>query len=375
MGTSVREGNANTVKPTFLSTPVAELVETKLLEMILIGFFNLATDHVRLAPENATRVQELIKADSAQSAAPHIKALSELLHSTSPADCRQGKCALFEILHLMMDKKNPVPEHTQSLVREMFDGLLESSNPRVRRAYLSVTERLILFLKSHGLRESTDLAEVFDIINTNLRRVVASQEKDAGNLLFVLDILFNVLTYRTDMTTSPTLAGCEEATYRDKGGDQYEEFLCGRISISHQLLKRVDIDVLVYLFMHLPRSTLVSSINDAKVVTLIMLIHKCTKENESLKAIGVPFFKKLLVETNPQIAYHASRFIIEQLRRDRPEEYQAIFKQLVQLAQKTKDDKLLSNYYLQVISIIEMNIQHSKTVRRVPRAQPRTSDK
>jgi len=27
----------------------------------------------QLAPENATRVQELIKADSAQSAAPHIK--------------------------------------------------------------------------------------------------------------------------------------------------------------------------------------------------------------------------------------------------------------------------------------------------------------
>jgi len=106
----------------------------------------------------------------------------------------------------------------------MFDGLLESSNPRVRRAYLSVTERLILFLKSHGvltryllsrrllamtyftflqLRESTDLAEVFDIINTNLRRVVASQEKDAGNLLFVLDILFNVLTYRTGMLLHP----------------------------------------------------------------------------------------------------------------------------------------------------------------------------
>jgi hypothetical protein len=34
-----------------------------------------------------------------------------------------------------------------------------------------------------------------------------------------------------------------------------------------------------------------------------MIIHKCTKENEALEAIGgVSFFKKLLVETNPQIA-------------------------------------------------------------------------
>lgn len=67
---------------------------------------------------------------------------------------------------------------------------------------------------------------------------------------------------------------------------------------------------------------------------------------------------------------HASRFIIEQLRRERPEQYQAIFKQLLQRAQVTKDDKLLSNYYLQVISIIEMNNQHNKalgTTRRISR--------
>jgi hypothetical protein len=70
---------------------------------------------------------------------------------------------------------------------------------------------------------------------------------------------------------------------------------------------------------------------------------------------------------------HASRFIIEQLRRERPEQYQAIFKQLLQRAQVTKDEKLLSNYYLQVISIIEMNTVHNKalgTARRTARAPP-----
>jgi hypothetical protein len=73
------------------------------------------------------------------------------------------------------------------------------------------------------------------------------------------------------------------------------------------------------------------------------------------------------------VCSHASRFIIEQLRRERPEQYQAIFKQLLQRAQVTKDDKLLSNYYLQVISIIEMNTVHNKalgTARRTARAPP-----
>ncbi len=73
---------------------------------------------------------------------------------------------------------------------------------------------------------------------------------------------------------------------------------------------------------------------------------------------------------------HASRFIIEQLRRERPEQYQAIFSQLLQRAQETNNDKLLSNYYLQVISIIEMNAQHQKQAQaRKGRVAPITKSK
>jgi hypothetical protein len=124
--------------------------------------------------------------------------------------------------------------------------------------------------------KETGLTEVFKLLNDNFGRVVASGEKDVTNLLFVLDVLFNVITYRTG--TSPrrvcahahahsrTRATCvrrpdvgtsssssSEEMYRDKGGDQYDEFLCGRISIAHQLLKRVDINILVYLSVHLPK--------------------------------------------------------------------------------------------------------------------------
>ncbi len=97
--------------------------------------------------------------------------------------------------------------------------------------------------------------------------------------------------------------GTRDDVYRDRGGDVYEEFLNGRISISHNLLRRVNVNLLVYLFLHLPRSNYINSVNDAKVNALIMIIHKCTKESESLAALGgVAFFKKLLLETNPQIA-------------------------------------------------------------------------
>lgn len=360
---------------TLSAAATSKLVETKLLEMVLVGFHKLATDHLKLEPEYAGKLLEITKLDSPRSVLSHIRGLSELLHSPSAAESWQGELWLFELLQLSMDtRKGAMPEQQQAPVRDLFHGLLASDNPRVRRIYSSVTERLLLSLKAQ-LREpmkETGLTEVFKLLNDNFGRVVASGEKDVTNLLFVLDVLFNVITYRTDVGTSSSSSS--EEMYRDKGGDQYDEFLCGRISIAHQLLKRVDINILVYLSVHLPKSNLINSINDAKVTTLVMIIHKCTKENEALEAIGgVSFFKKLLVETNPQIAYHASRFIIEQLRRERPEQYQAIFKQLLQRAQVTKDDKLLSNYYLQVISIIEMNTVHNKalgTARRTARAPP-----
>lgn len=56
---------------------------------------------------------------------------------------------------------------------------------------------------------------------------------------------------RADLASTATHT--EEEMYQDKGGDQYNEFLCGRISVSHQLLKRVNINILVYLSIHLPR--------------------------------------------------------------------------------------------------------------------------
>lgn len=61
---------------------------------------------------------------------------------------------------------------------------------------------------------------------------------------------------------------------------------------------------------------------------------------------------------HPLLYSHASRFLIEQLQRERKEQYQAIFSQLLSKAQETNDDKLLSNYYLQVLAIVDMNTQH-----------------
>jgi hypothetical protein len=83
--------------------------------------------------------------------------LSELLHSPSAAESWQGELWLFELLQLSMDtRKGAMPEQQQAPVRDLFHGLLASDNPRVRRIYSSVTERLLLSLKAqvHNTRHT-----------------------------------------------------------------------------------------------------------------------------------------------------------------------------------------------------------------------------
>jgi hypothetical protein len=78
-----------------------------------------------------------------------VQGLSELLHSPSAAESWQGELWLFELLQLSMDtRKGAMSEQQQAPVRDLFHGLLASDNPRVRRIYSSVTERLLLSLKA-----------------------------------------------------------------------------------------------------------------------------------------------------------------------------------------------------------------------------------
>jgi hypothetical protein len=70
---------------------------------------------------------------------------------------------LFELLQLTMDKKkSSMSEQHQAPVKELFNGLLTSDNPRVRRIYSSITERLLLSLKAQVLACGANSAAIAD---------------------------------------------------------------------------------------------------------------------------------------------------------------------------------------------------------------------
>lgn len=103
----------------------------------------------------------------------------------------------------------------------------------------------------------------------------------------------------------------------NKHDTKYGLFLDGRMGVSNTLLKQVNTGLLVrpsprslpgyfmtnasltqvHLLTNLPKG---DAHAEPRVVALIMCGHKCKDDLETIG--GLPFFKKLLADTNPQIA-------------------------------------------------------------------------
>jgi len=62
-----------------------------------------------------------------------------------------------------------------------------------------------------------------------------------------------------------------------------------------------------------------------------------------------------LVSRDPQIAYVAGKYIIEQLEEEDPEQYRAILSKLLIKAQEEDDENIVSNHYLQIKAILAMS--------------------
>jgi len=69
---------------------------------------------------------------------------------------------------------------------------------------------------------------------------------------------------------------------------------------------------------------------------------------------GQNFFKMLLSSRDPQIAYHASRFFIDQIKSERPEYFRTLMSSIVAKAQQANDERIIDNPYLQIHSIVNI---------------------
>ena len=105
---------------------------------------------------------------------------------------------LFEIIeHFKLGESNrKYDTEISKTVEALMHDLLHSKKPKDRNSYLAIVERMMYWRKNKISKQWSEgeLAQQFNLLNERLTRFVAIQETDEKNLLYMADIIFNVIS-------------------------------------------------------------------------------------------------------------------------------------------------------------------------------------
>ncbi|OAY72185.1 hypothetical protein ACMD2_02291 [Ananas comosus] len=101
------------------------------------------------------------------------------------------------------------------------------------------------------------------------------------------------------------------------------------------------------------RGNLPGATSDIRAALLLLLIGKCTADQEAfLEFGGKEFFRGLLDDTDSRVAYYSAAFLLKRMMTEEPENYQRMLQNLISKAQQSNNEKLLENPYLQMRGIL-----------------------
>lgn len=259
---------------------------------------------------------------------------------------------------------------------------------------------------------------VIDIMSSALLLVVQNNETDHINILKMCDMLFSQLCLRLPSTNVMHLEGlqslgqlfgcttknieshletlvshqnvgnknlCKNETLQDMSTDQSAQstLLCetsmaalllrGLAIAPMQLVARVPTSLFFWPLMQLEgaasddialgiavgstgRGNLPGATSDIRAALLLLLIGKCTADQEALKEVeGNEFFRGLLDDTDSRVAYYSAAFLLKRMMTEEPEAYQRMLQSLISKAQQCNNEKLLENPYLQMRGILQLS--------------------
>ncbi|OEL36851.1 hypothetical protein BAE44_0002127 [Dichanthelium oligosanthes] len=242
---------------------------------------------------------------------------------------------------------------------------------------------------------------VIDIMNSALLLVVQNNETDHINILKMCDMLFSQLCLRIPSTNAmhagglqslgqlfgcttknidshlETLASsqsvgnknlCRSETLEDIDMNQSAQstLLCeasmaalllrGLAIAPMQLVARVPTSLFFWPLIQLEgaasddialgiavgstgRGNLPGATSDIRAALLLLLIGKCTADQEALKEVeGNEFFRGLLDDTDSRVAYYSAAFLLKRMMTEEPEIYQRMLQSLISKAQQVKSE-------------------------------------
>ena len=126
------------------------------------------------------------------------------------------------------------------------------------------------------------------------------------------------------------------------------------------------------LFAELPQS---GHCDDERSALFHLIAHKCRGARSAIEVMpsGVGFFKTLMYQRAPDLAYYAASFLLDHLQAVQPVEYRAVLAQLVARARQRRDPSLITDTYQQVRAILELNEEMQASAAAFMATSPPTS--
>jgi len=330
---------------------IASKLDKTLIVAFLYDLEKLASTYGQLDKEYEPLLKDILESDDIKE--ENFNTLNTLLNAEPALDRKNGEALLFALMRAAIDGHKLSNARLQGAIEKTFSSLLTSKNPKVRRIYISITEKLILLHKSKIVQNGDEsrVGKIFRGLNENFLDLIKKQEKDEFNLIYMFDTIFNLISFRT---VQPSV----EAFISGPLDTTYSYFLNGHEVLPFYLFEHINIIILYHIFTTFTSLTQNPAVTGPmRVVLLILLIEKC-KNKQVLESIGgLPFFKKLLQDRDPSIAYHAARFLVDQLMTEKPDQYRALLNRVLGKAQQTNNQTILENPYLQLKAIMEMNLR------------------
>mmetsp|Transcript_43738 Transcript_43738/g.71107 ORF Transcript_43738/g.71107 Transcript_43738/m.71107 type:complete len:893 (+) Transcript_43738:253-2931(+) len=267
----------------------------------------------------------------------HFNVLNALLTSDLVSDRRNGETWLFSLIRLKYESGGgSVSPSLLSATEACLAGLLQSYSADTRRIYLSITEKLMIMLRGKAGDENK-LPVVFKIINDYLTKMVQRSEKNEQLLMYMLDIVMDVISIRT------------VGAWHGEMDNVYAMFLEGYASVSESYVREVSHVVFRHVFLYLSCRTYPA----ARATALVLLLQKCKMQRTVFQEVGGhAFFREVLKnDRDPAAIYHVSQFLLDHLMTDNAAEYRQYLNQLLVVAQQTNNETLLQNPYSQIKAI------------------------
>ncbi len=240
----------------------------------------------------------------------------------------------------------------KTLIGDTHDKLLTSPSAAVRSGYLYVVRRLLSYIKSRYAGNPERALELSaELIAKHSANLLSRKESDPLILMQLFDLLFEfiasdeegigaVSSSSSSSSSSPAAASAgfgapvaltnlfDASPCKDTS---YMQFLSGARKVSMHLLQRLDCAALKWLFDSLP-----PAFENVRVALLVLIAAMCNDKSDEERAklafqqVGqLAWFKNLLDDPNPQIAYHSSRFLSEYLQAQDPVQYSLALKKLI----------------------------------------------